>query len=57
MMAQGRYTTDPEHVRIYSLLGIDAYVYIMFYCNYHLFYFSVDSIIAKSPEKPPGPAP
>ena len=30
MRQQGRYTTDPEHVRGYSLLGIDAYVYIVF---------------------------
>jgi hypothetical protein len=28
----GRYSTDPEYVRGYSLLGIDVYVLIVFAC-------------------------
>ena len=30
MRQQGRYTTDPERVRGYSLLGLCAYVYTIF---------------------------
>ena len=30
MRVQGRYTTNPERVKAYSLLGKDVYVYIIF---------------------------
>jgi hypothetical protein len=56
---QGRYTTDPERERRYSLLGKDAYVYIIFFTvtTTWLINFTIDSIIADSPGETQWPAP
>ena len=51
MRVQGRYTADPERVRGYSLLEIDAYVYIVLTLTNICLIFFMDSIIAYSPRK------
>ena len=57
MSMQGRYTIDPERVRGYSLLEIDAYVYIVLTLTNICLIFFMDSIIAYSPENAQRPAP
>ena len=49
LRVQGRYTTDPERVRGYSLYYGYMHVYSIFYCNQHLLNFTMNSITADSP--------